>query len=161
MGRAWDTHLCGSDHCFPCIGAVITRHEKIVHSYTFSFTGTSSYESRHNTITFSHGSTYYYWFICSYSLYMVHTSTTRVWNPAASSCLLSRHIHTFKVSCFTWRGVPTVYCVEFAKLHPLSSNYKMMNKINFGTKFEYLCSAVFVDVLEFVRQVRSFGYAYY
>jgi len=30
-----------------------------------------------------------------------------------------------------------------------------MNKINLGTKFEYMCSMVFVDVLEFVRQVMS------
>jgi len=63
MGRAWNTHLGRSNHCFPCIGAVITRHEKIIHNYTFSFTGTSSYESRQNTIIFRHGSTYYYWFI--------------------------------------------------------------------------------------------------
>lgn len=54
-----------------------------------------------------------------------------------------------------------MYCIELVKLYPLSSNYKMMNKINLGTKFEHLCSMVFVNVLEFVRQVRSFGYAYY
>lgn len=48
-----------------------------------------------------------------------------------------------------------MYRIEFAKLHPLSSNYKMMNKINLGTKLEHLCSVVFVDVVEFVRQVMS------
>lgn len=37
----------------------------------------------------------------------------------------------------------------------------MMNKINLGTKFDHMCSVVFVDVLEFVREVMSFGYAYY
>lgn len=92
MGQAWNTHLCGSSHCFPCIGPVITRHEKIIHNYTFSFTGTSSYESRQNTIIFRHITTgllvpiVYTWCI---------QRTTRVWNPAASSCLLSTHIHTY------------------------------------------------------------------